>query len=480
MTRRKFTSAVVVLFSALPASAQVLKTQPVEARRVIINGGSRHISGWEAHPTMTMESLPPLVAVTGDKFGGRADRHGNKTGFFHAEQNGGRWWIVDPLGHLYLSDGVDSVAPGNSLNNKAEFARTFGNEGKWADATAALLLRNGINSLGAWSDDDALEHSATHPQHPLSYSVNLNVMSAYGHEHGDVHMGSGHQTYPQDAVFVFDPEFEVFAGKFLKSIDAKKEDPDLLGYFSDNEIPLALNNLDGLLSRTRGEPGRVAAEAFLRDHHAFGPTDELRSQFLEFETERYFKIVSAAIHEHDPNHMYLGCRFYGKQLRQPEMFRAAGKYADIISVNFYNRWQAEPETTSMWEKESGKPFLVTEFYVKADDSDMPNTSGAGWIVHNQRDRGLFYENLVISLLETRSFVGWHWFRYQDNDPEDKAADTSNIGANKGIVNTAYLPYGPLTASMQRVNAHIYSIADVFYPEPSPPPTAHSTSTRKQP
>jgi hypothetical protein len=455
--------------------AQAAKTQSVEARRVIIDGASRRISDWEPHASMTLESLPPLVGVPPDKFGGRADRQGRKTGFFHTQMSGGRWWIVDPLGNLYLSDGVDSVSPGNSANNKAEFTRKFGNSGAWSDATAALLVRNGNNSLGAWSDDNVLEHAASQELHPLSYSVNLNIMSAYGHEHGGVHMGSGHQTYPQDTIFVFDPQFETFANKFLKSIEGKSNDPNLLGYFSDNEIPLASNNLDGLLSRAKGEPGRVAAEAFLADHHASHPTDELRSQFLEFEAARYFKIVSSAIRAHDPNHMYLGCRFYGRQLRQPEMFRAAGPYADIISVNFYNRWQVEPETTAMWEKESGKPFLISEFYVKADDSSMPNTSGAGWIVHTQKDRGIFYENLVISLLQTKSFVGWHWFRYQDNDPEDKSADPSNIGSNKGIVNTSYDPYTALTMSMQRINTHIYSIADVFHPEPPPP-----APTRSQP
>lgn len=56
---------------------------------------------------------------------------------------------------------------------------------------------------------------------------------------------------------------------------------------------------------------------------------------------------------------------------------------------------------------------------------MPNHTGAGWLVHAQDDRGLFYENFVLALLASRSCVGWHWFKYQDNDPDDPHAEASN-------------------------------------------------------
>jgi hypothetical protein len=59
---------------------------------------------------------------------------------------------------------------------------------------------------------------------------------------------------------------------------------------------------------------------------------------------------------------YGGCRFFGQQLNDPEVFRAIGKYAGAISINVYGIWQLDAETTAMWEHESGKPFMVTEFY----------------------------------------------------------------------------------------------------------------------
>jgi len=74
---------------------------------------------------------------------------------------------------------------------------------------------------------------------------------------------------------------------------------------------------------------------------------------------------------------------------------------------------------------------------------MPNRTGAGWLVHTQDDRGIFYENFVLTLLESKSCVGWQWFKYQDNDPDDPHAESSNKDSNKGIVDRYYKAYTSL-------------------------------------
>ena len=72
----------------------------------------------------------------------------------------------------------------------------------------------------------------------------------------------------------------------------------------------------------------------------------------------------------------------------------------------------------MWAHESGKPILITEWYAKGVDSGMANTGGAGWLVKTQRERGLYYQKYTLGLLESKVCVGWHWFRYSDNDQDD--------------------------------------------------------------
>ena len=329
--------------------------------------------------------------------------------------------------------------------------------------TRKLLLVNGFNGAGALSDVGLLRASSARSAQPLAYTINLDVMSAYGAKRGATYDVPGHKGYPENTIFVFDPSFENFADQYVAPPLAcpYRDDPNLIGYFSDNELPFTRDNLDGFLRLPASDPGRQAADRWMQGHHAAVPTDNVRSEFLEFETDLYFRIVSSAIRKADPNHMYLGSRFHGQALHDPELFRAAGKYAGVVSVNVYGIWQLDSETTATWERESGKPFIVTEFYAKGEDSGMPNHTGAGWLVHTQDDRGLFYENFVLALLASHACVGWHWFKYQDNDPDDPHAEASNKDSNKGIVDRFYKPYGPLLARMRDLNRKMYGISDAI-------------------
>lgn len=111
----------------------------------------------------------------------------------------------------------------------------------------------------------------------------------------------------------------------------------------------------------------------------------------------------------------------------------------------------------MWNEWSGRPFMITEFYTKGDDAGLANTRGAGWKVPTQKDRAAFYQNFVIQLLSSDSCVGWHWFKYQDNDPTDKTMDPTNTDSNKGIVDNSYEPYKELLDAMKAVNVRRYSL-----------------------
>ncbi len=131
------------------------------------------------------------------------------------------------------------------------------------------------------------------------------------------------------------------------------------------------------------------------------------------------------------------------------------------SVNYYDVWTPSQQQLALWESESGKPVLITEWYTKAEDSGLANTGGAGWLVKTQHDRGLFYQNYTLALLQSKVCVGWDWFKYADNDPTDISADPSNRDANKGIVNMRYQPYQPLLEDMKQINNRVYTLADYF-------------------
>lgn len=429
---------------------------------------SRDAGKWDdvkMRPTRVVEQLKdftPRIVPT-DKFGGRLDRSAPATGFYYTRKMGDRWWVVDPDGHLMLHIGVAAVRPLESPNAQRAFGATFGDRTHWIDQTQALLLKNAFNSTGGWSDHDSIRSSSLQPTRPLAYTIILDVMSAYGHarSHGErAHQGTGHSAYPADTIFVFDPEFPEFARQHLKKFAQYADDPNLFGYFSDNEMPLYRNNLDGYLSLPADDPGHKAAQKFLDDHHAAAPTDDLRTQFLAFEVDLYFSIVNDALRAVDKNHMLLGARF-NKQNHLPEVFTAAGRYCGVVSVNYYEAWQPSPDNLDLWEKSSGRPVIVSEFYAKGKDSGMLNHTGAGWLVDTQAQRGLFYQNFTLGLLESGKSVGWDWFRYQDNDPSDPHADPSNADSNKGIVSSTYVPWQPLLDRMHQLNQLAYALTDYF-------------------
>jgi len=226
-------------------------------------------------------------------------------------------------------------------------------------------------------------------------------------------------------------------------------------------MPIRRSNLDSYLGLPKSEPGYIAAKKFMDNHHAGSPNDDLRKEFLYLELDRYASAVSAALKKYDPHHMYIGCRMTGDAEKAPESMAALGKYADAISVNYYNSWTPDIPFVQTWEQAAQKPIMITEWYVKGADSGMPNKTGAGWLVRTQAERGDFYQNYVLALIQSKVVIGWHWFKYQDNDPNDPNADPSNKDSNKGIVNIKYQEYAPLLERMRQLNPNAYALADYF-------------------
>jgi hypothetical protein len=420
---------------------------------------------WKDYPTRTLATLKDYQATHDqslDTYGGIMSYHANATGFFHVANVKGRWWCVDPEGHLFIDKAMNDINIGQSDNNKNAFNQLYHNPADWALKTTQMLRDLGFNGAGAWSSYQLLSDLSKKAQ-PLAYTVMLDFMGSYGKNKG-AYQQSGHLGYPDNAIFVFDPAFEKFCDQYARQISANKNDKNLYGYFSDNELPFYRKSLDNYLSKKdKTDPGYIAAQKWLADHQydQAAITDQMRNEFLGFVVDRYLSIVSKAIKKYDPNHMYIGCRFNGYEKTVKEVIQAAGKYLDLISINYYDHWTPDTGDMRNWTVWSGKPFIITEWYVKGEDSGMGNYSGAGWVVKTQQERGMFYQNFTLGLLESGNCVGWHWFKYQDNDPANKNVDPSNTDANKGILNNRYQPYSGLTEKMKELNEQVYSLIDFF-------------------
>jgi hypothetical protein len=433
---------------------------------LLVEAQTRPGEKWTAYPTRTLADLPQILrsqpAADLSPYGGWPARKTTATGFFYPVKLDGRWWLVDPDGCLFLHQAVVSVTPQRTPGAQAALQAKFGDEANWATATSQLLREHGFNGLGAWSDTERLRAVAR----PLVYTRIWNFMSSYGKKRGGTYQQPGHTGYPQDCIFVFDPDFETFCDEHARQLSATRDDPWLLGHFSDNEMPLKRAALRNYLTLPEQDHGHRAALEFLRMRHGAAAsardiTAQDEEEFLRIVVDRYYRIVSQAIKRYDPKHLFLGSRFHGSDLGRPEIFRAAGPYLDVVAVNYYRAWSPDPEKLAMWERESGRPVLITEWYAKGADSGLPNHSGAGWTVRTQQDRGRFYQNFVLGLLESKVCVGWQWFKYIDNDPADTKADPSNRDSNKGLVTARYEPYPPLLDAMRQLNPRTYAAVQYF-------------------
>lgn len=420
---------------------------------------------WKTYDTWTMAhaiGFQPRTEPAGlSTYGGDLSHKTEAKGFFYQKKIRDRWWLVDPEGHLFINVAMCSVTPGTSSEHaKASFEKTFGSNEKWTEETTGMMRANGFNGSGSWSQDALLRKASQR----VTYCPNWNFMSSYGKQRGGTFQKPGHTGYPNDAIFVFDPEFEAFAMKHAAKLAETKDDPWLLGHFSDNELPVKLKSLDSFLKLPENEHGYKAASVWLKKRRggkadADKLTDEDREDFREFMMERYFAIVSKAIKTHDPNHLYLGCRFHGDTKSSSGAFRAAGMHCDVVSINHYGAWTPDFKQLADWEKWSGKPFMITEYYAKGVDSGMPNNSGAGWLVKTQKERGYFYQNFCIALLESKSCVGWHHFKYQDNDMQNKKADPSNTDSNKGVMSSDFVIYQDFLERMKELNINVYGLTE---------------------
>lgn len=423
---------------------------------------------WKPRPIRLLSDLPAAVRdaepVKLSRYGGDTRTRLRASGYFRIEKfPHGRWTLVDPDGHPYYNIGLAVVKASVGKSETALAARRakYGDEAAWAEKTADELRALGFNGTGAWSDD---RHLRANPR-PLPYTVVWDFMSSYGKKRGGTRQLAGHIGYPQGAIFVFDPGFEKFCDEHAATkLAPLKDDPWLVGHFSDNELPFRPNTLDGFLKLPADDPGGAAARAWLEKRGASpdaGPSDETRAAFLEFVVDHYYTIVSAAIRRHAPNHLYLGSRLHGRALRQEAVWHAAGRHLDVVSVNIYGMWTPDRSLFRDWERWSGKPILVTEWYAKGMDSGLGNVSGAGWVVKTQADRGKFYQHFALGLLETPNCVGWHWFRHLDNDPSDLTTDPSNRDSNKGLYGIRYEMYPELGDAMWRLNHLAYRVIDHF-------------------
>lgn len=375
------------------------------------------------------------------------------TGFYYTKKIDGRWWLIDPDGYAGINMAVTSLP--DMDQTKADWAYN-------------LLRKNGYNGTGNFFETEDMTKRLFNETHfeKISYTRRRNFFQKYR-----VYRQAFYSTpdlvkrYPENYITVFDPEFESFADGFATGFANYKGESGLLGYFSDNEINFTEDQLKLFLNvLPETDPNYKAAMDFLNSRgldkswviNNYDAIPEIRKAFLTLILERYFSVVTAAIKKYDPNHLYLGTRIHGKPRDCETVVTIASKYCDIVSVNYYNYvfpsdQICNPAKWGKWLQQYDKPCMITEFYAKQYNATYPEQSGAGFYTDDQSGRGVFYQSTCLDVLRSKYYVGWQYFRWQD-DPAPKFS-------NKGVVNTSDQEYTGMTSYMEELNRQVYYLVD---------------------
>lgn len=362
------------------------------------------------------------IAETRDTYGGLQNAKSTATGYFRVEKDCDNvWHIIDPDGNLFYSAGLNTVETGGGRNMPQE------------------LKNLGLNTMGSWSDETIKN---------FAYTPRFNVLSGFKNSDSGIKA-----TYNKDVMPVFETGFKAFCVSLAQTqLQPYLTDKWVLGYFLDNELVFHKNQLSISLTLATSNAQYKEADKWMKAKYGTGYSKTIsaadEATYQGYVVETYFKTVTEAFRAVDPNHMIIGTRFHAGVKYIPEIFVAAGKYTDIISVNYYSRFEPEEDVMDMWLSSGQKPFITTEFYVKGDDLGLANTDGAGWTVPTQQDRANWYENWMLKLLKNKGNVGFHWFRYMD-----KVDD----GSNKGLYSATYSQYQTLANSISKTCNSIYSL-----------------------
>lgn len=415
----------------------------------------------------------------------RPNLRGKATGFFHVEQIDGRWWVIDPNGDAFYVVGTDHVnyyAHWCEKLGYAPYSRNvqakYGTEEKWAASAAERLKAWGFNTLGAGC-------SASVRYRGLAYTEFLSLGTGFVNI-SDIAPRVYWTGFPD----VFHPRFAAYCEREARRRCAPlRDDPWLLGYFLDNELEWYGKNgsetglVDEAFKKPANHPAKQALVAFLQARYptiaqlnqawgtrlasyaeltestepvatktAAGQRD--RRDFVRLIADRYFAITTAAIRKADPNHLILGCRFAGNA---PGIWDVAGKYLDIVSVNFYGRVDLErgvstdmPASMARYYRESRRPLMITEWSFPALDAGLPSQHGAGQRVPTQKDKARCYAIYQKALFSMPFMVGSDYFMWVD-EPALGISSTFPEDSNYGLVDVNDDAWPELTQTASRVN-----------------------------
>ncbi len=381
----------------------------------------------------------------------------------------GVYWFQTPAGNRFYSKGINTFYGGmeNEKSRRKEafhWKNHFARIDQWRQNGLERLIQWGFNTRGAWSD------TSSDLKLPLMVELDLG-------RHAKLHWFDP-----------FDPASERKTLESALTLTAPyRNDPHLVGYFTDNEVgwwnaPLFRWYLEqGWDNYTKRVLWQLICdhyagswECFLKDWvvqdsvsnfedlkqagrrlklRPGGEGIHLIDRFTYLCARRYYELVNKAIRKAHPGALVLGDRLplYYHQ----DAVLAMVDQVDVISTNYNvdvaDGWVA-PYYFNGLRQLADKPVLVTEFFFAADENRSGNLNpGHLMNVTTQTERADGTANAIRNFAAFPNVVGAHWFQYAD-EPRGGREDGENY--NMGLIDHFNEPYAKVTSVFSRVNPEL--------------------------
>jgi hypothetical protein len=396
------------------------------------------------------------------EYGGYLDaRIDEGTGFFRTEKIDGKWWFVDPAGHLFLSHAVDCVNPGGGgdvyrLEQRRNFfkelpperegrgnrryrslsygawnlSRRYGDEARAesVDNVFTRMDRWGLNTIANWSS------SRVYNEDRKAFTLQLRDIGIEGRLMG--------------LADVYDPGFESMIDSSIKAtVTPNLENPWVLGYFTFNEpsFPGREQMLCDLILSGEDSPIKTQLKQFLNE----SDTPERRKEFVLNTLRIFIEKTDKVLEKYDPNHLSLGIRF--GQEAETEILEICKDVFDVFSFNCYDlypRW----EMMDRFMNATDKPMIIGEFHFGTVDRGMAQSL---WQVDNQEERGVAYRYYVEKGYSHPGLIGTAYFQWCDQDLTGRRNDGENY--NCGLVDVTDRPYPYLVEAVSESSKRLFGV-----------------------
>lgn len=437
------------------------------------------------------------------------------TGYFTTAKRDGRWWLVTPDGHLFLSWGIDTVgiggativnprealftelpAPTDPLAKfygqddhvlygpyksgktfdfyRANLERKYGAEyeAAWRKTTLARLKSWGFNTVGNWSDD------TLGAAHQVPYTATMGV----GGNHARVASGSDYWAKMHDP---FDPQFASDCDtSFRDKATRLKTDPWCLGYFVDNELSWSGGSVDsgryglayGALAAPADQPAHTAFLAQLKAKYgtveklnaAWGTTlaswDTLNSPYQASQTPSDAQKADLAAFVHAFARRYFTVVRDALKKYDPNHLYLGCRFAgytpeethaaaEVCDVVSFNiyRPRLDPKAWAFTQT-LNKPCLIGEFHFGALDRGLFHPGLVS--TPSQAARAAMFRDYIQSVTDNPAFVGAHWFQYTDEPLTGRTLDGENY--NIGFVTVTDTPYPEMVQAARSALGEAYA------------------------